>query len=183
MRSSADSDFVTVKYVVLPVIARQPLSCTNAVGATASFTVEAAGSLPINYQWRRQGTNLVNGPNLSGVMTTNLLIANVQLADAAGYTVVVTNAYGSVTSSVAQLTVTIPPSPGRFTRLAYSPDTGFSFIFRDATVGKPYRIQTSPSLAEGSWVDWMNFTYTEPTGFMDAGATGVEGRYYRAVSP
>ena len=103
--------------------------------------------------------------------------------DAAGYTVVVTNAYGSVTSSVAQLTVTIPPSPGRFTRLAYSPETGFSFIFRDATVGQPYRIQISLSLAEGSWVDWMSFNYTSPVGFMDLGAVESTNKFYRAISP
>jgi hypothetical protein len=134
--------------------------------------------VPLGYQWRRQGTNLVEG-----VTATNLLIANVQPSDARGYSVVVTNAYGGITSSVAQLTVTIPPSPGRFTRVSYSPDTGLSFIFRDATPGQPYRIQTSPSFAEGSWADWQSFTYNGPIGFMDVGATGAERRFYRAVSP
>jgi hypothetical protein len=88
-----------------------------------------------------------------------------------------------VTSSVAQLTVTIPPSPGRFTNLSYSPAMGFSFIFRDATLGRPYRIQRSPSMAEGSWVDWQSFTYSEPIYLLDMGATGLERRFYRAVSP
>jgi hypothetical protein len=181
--NGGSGDFATVKYVIPPIITRQPLSRTNAVGTTASFTVEVAGSAPFSYQWRGQGTNLVDGGNISGVTTTNLMIANVQLADAAGYTVVVTNAYGSVTSILAQLTVTIPPSPGRFTRLSYSPETGLSFIFRDATVGQPYRIQRSSSMAEGSWTDWQSFTYTEPVGLMDVGATGAERRFYRAVSP
>jgi hypothetical protein len=176
-------DFATVKYVIAPVIARQPLSRTNSVGTTASFTFEAAGNVPLSYQWRRQETNLVNGVTVSGVTTTNLLVANIQLADAAGYTVVVTNTYGSVTSSVAQLAVYVPPNPGRFTKLSYSPETGLSFIFRDATVGQPYRIQRSPSMTEGSWTNWQSFTYTEPTGFMDVGATGAERRFYRAVSP
>jgi len=181
--SGGDYDYTTIKYVIPPVIARQPLSRTNAVGTTANLTVEAAGNVPLSYQWCRQGTNLVNSGNLSGVTTTNLLIANVQLADAAGYTVVVTNAYGSVTSIVAQLTVTIPSSPGRFTRLSYSPDTGLSFIFREATLGQPYRIQTSPSLAEGSWTDWMTFTYNGPTAFTDLGALDAQRRFYRVVSP
>lgn len=181
--SGGDMDFATAKYVVPPVIARQPLSRTNLASSTASFTIEAVGGVPLSYQWRRQGTNLVNGGNLSGVTTTNLQIANVQFADAAGYTVVVTNAYGCTTSSVAHLTVYVPPNPGRFTDLAYSPAMGFSFIFRDATVGQPYRIQRSPSMAEGSWTNWQSFTYTEPTGFMDLGATGAERRFYRAVTP
>jgi hypothetical protein len=174
------ADVATIKYVVPVIVARQPLSCTNAVGTTASFTVEAAGSLPLSYQWRRQGTNLVDRGNVSGVTTTNLLIANVQLADAAGYSVVITNAYGSTTSSVAQLTVI---NPGRFTDLSYSKATGFSCIFREGTHGQTYRIQRSPALAEGSWTNWQTFTYTEPVGLMDVGATGVERRYYRALSP
>ncbi len=176
-------DWATIKYVTPAIITRPPVSQTNAVGTTASFTVEAAGNLPLTYQWRRQGTNLMDGPNLFGVTTPNLQIANVQFTDAAGYSVVLTNAFGSVTSSVAQLTVTIRSNPGRFSNLSYSPETGFSFIFRDGTVGRQYRIQTSSSLAEGSWVDWRNFTYSGPAGFMDVDATGTEQHFYRAVSP
>jgi len=174
-------DYATVKYVTPPIITRQPLSRTNLAGTTASFTVEAVGGVPLSYQWRRGGTNLLDGGNLSGVSTTNLLIANVQLADVAGYSVVVTNAHGNVTSSVAQLTVIV--SPGRFSNLSYSPETGFSFLFHDATLGRPYRIQISPSPAEGSWTDWLSFTYIGPIGISDLSALDAERRFYRAISP
>ncbi len=60
---------------------------------------------------------------------------------------------------------------------------GISFNFRDAIVGWPYRIQISTSLAEGSWTDWMSFTYTRPVGFMYPGAAETEKCFYRAVSP
>ncbi len=177
-------DYATIKYVPVavapPNILRQPLSRTNVVGTTASFSLEAVGAVPFSYQWWKDGTNLVDGGTVSGVTTTNLIIASVQPSDVGGYTVVVTNDYGSVTSSVAQLTVI---NPGRFSNLAYSPTTGFSFIFRDGILGRPYRIQVSPSLAEGSWVDWQSFTYNGPIGLMDMGATGAERRFYRAVSP
>ncbi len=176
-------DTATVKYVVAPIITRQPLSCTNAVGSTACFTVEAVGGTPLNYYWRRDGTSLADGGSLSGVTTPNLSIANVQLEDACDYTVVVTNEWGSTTSTIAHLTVVAPPSPGRFTNLSYSPATGFSFIFRDGTVGQHYRIQRSPSTAEDTWVDWQSFTYTEPNAFMDLAALTTTNRYYRAVSP
>ncbi len=178
-----DQDYVVIKYVTPPIITRQPLSCTNAVGITASFTVEAVGGTPLSYYWRRDGTNLADGGSLSGVTTPNLSIANVQLEDACDYTVVVANQWGSATSTIAHLTVVAPPSAGRFTNLSCSPATGFSFIFRDATVGQHYRIQRSPSSAKGTWVDWLNFTYTEPMTLIDGGATVTSRRFYRAISP
>jgi len=138
--SGGNPNIVTVKYVTPAIITKQPLSCTNAVGTTASFSVEAVGGLPLSYQWRKSDTDLADGDNIAGVTTTNLLIAKVQLADAGGYSVLVTNAYGTATSAVAQLTVVVPPSGGQLTNLTYSPATGLSFIFRDGTVGQPYRI-------------------------------------------
>ncbi len=177
------SDFATIKYVIPPIITRQPVSCTNATGTTASFTVEVAGSAPFTYQWRKGNGNLLEGGFTSGVNATNLLIRDVQLADEGDYSVVVNNAYGAATSTEAHLMVVVPPSPGRFANLSYSPTTGLSFIFRDATVGQPYRIQRSSSMTEGTWVDWQSFTYSEPTGFMDVSAIGAERRFYRAVSP
>lgn len=181
--SARDFDYALIKYVTPPIITRQPLSCTNAAGTTGSFTVEVAGSAPFSYQWRRDGTNLVDGGDISGVTATNLLIANAQPGDAVGYSVVITNAYGSVTSIVAQLTVVVPPNPGRFTNFSYSPIMGFNFIFRDATVGQSYKIQTSPTAAAGSWVDWESFTYSGPKGLMDVEAVAKTNKFYRAVSP
>ncbi len=182
-RSDGNYDLVTVKYVTPPIITRQPLSCTNAAGTTANFSVEVAGGTPFGYQWRKGETDLADGGNLSGVTTANQVIADVQLADAGGYSVVVTNAYGSATSQVAQLTVVVPPSGGRLTDFSYSLTTGFSFIFRDGTVGQPYRIRRSSSMAEGSWEDWMSFNYTEPVVLMDLGALTTTDRFYHAISP
>ncbi len=178
-----NTDYVTIKYVIPPIITRQPLSCTNAAGSTACFTVEAVGGTPLSYQWRRDGTNLVDGGRLSGVTSTNLLVSDVQLTDQRGYTAMVTNEWGSATSVVAHLTVTIPPSAGRFTNFKFSAETGFSFIFRDGTVGQPYRIQRSSSMAAGSWANWQSFTYSEPLALTDLGAVSIERRFYRAVSP
>lgn len=178
-------DYITLKYMpsaMPPLITCPPLGHTNLVGTTAQFTVETAGSTPLSYRWRKDGADLVDGVNLSGATTTNLLISNVQLADAGDYTVLVTNAWGSTTSAVARLTVTPPASPGRFRNLAYSPALGLSFIFCDATVGQPYRIQTSSSLSEESWVDWQNLTYSGPAPLSDK-VPGAERRFYRAVSP
>jgi hypothetical protein len=93
-----------------PVIEQQPLDQAADAGETVDFTVLASGSAPLSYQWRKGGVNLTNGTSISGATSAHLVITNVQLADAGDYTAVVTNAYGSVISSVAVLTVLAAPS-------------------------------------------------------------------------
>lgn len=83
----------------LPVITVQPQSQTNAVGTSVSFNVVVSGSAPLSCQWR------FNGVNISGATATNYTIANVQVTNAGAYSVVASNAAGSVTSAVAILTV------------------------------------------------------------------------------
>jgi hypothetical protein len=86
---------------------------------------------------------------------------------------------GKVSAYVAR--AHIGPAGGRFGSLSYSPATGFSCTFSEATPGEPYRIQTSPSLAVGSWANVTNFTYTGPITITDSSAPGPTNRFYRAV--
>ena len=88
-----------------PSITVQPLSQTNNVGANISFTVTASGTAPLAYQWRFFATNLL------GSTATSHSITNIQLTNAGNYTVVVTNAFGSITSAVATLTVNAFSAP------------------------------------------------------------------------
>ncbi|HEY9172364.1 MAG TPA: PQQ-binding-like beta-propeller repeat protein [Verrucomicrobiae bacterium] len=108
---SVTSQVATLTVWVPPTITAQPQSRTNVAGTTSMFCVTATGTPPLNYQWRKDALKLTDGGNVSGTTTTCLTLANVQVADAGGYTVVVTNAYGSVTSQVAMLTV-VTASPG-----------------------------------------------------------------------
>jgi len=85
----------------VPIIISQPTNQTVNVGGTATFGVTATGSLPLNYQWR------FNGTNLGGATNTSLTLTNVQPAQAGNYAVLVTNALGSILSSNAMLTVTL----------------------------------------------------------------------------
>lgn len=87
-----------------PVITTEPQSSTNVVGTDASFTVLATGTGPLAYQWR------LSTAAVAGMTNDTLIVTNVQVANAGGYTVVVTNIDGAVTSLVAVLTVLVPPS-------------------------------------------------------------------------
>lgn len=89
-----------------PVITEHPTNVLAAAGATALFSVQAAGSDPLGYQWQKNSSNLTNGGNISGTTTNLLQIANVSSGDQADYRCVVTNNYGTAASNAASLTLT-----------------------------------------------------------------------------
>ncbi len=93
-----------------PIVTTQPLGQTVNPGQTVNLTVAATGDAPLSYQWRRNGADLSNGGNVSGVTTTGLTITNVQYTNAGTYSVFVSNTNGSVLSANAVLTVV--PEPG-----------------------------------------------------------------------
>lgn len=86
----------------VPVIATGPVGLTVGVEQTVELSVSAAGALPLGYQWKLHGTNL------PGATDAVLIIPTAQMTDAGPYTVTVTNAYGSVTSDPATVTVRTP---------------------------------------------------------------------------
>ncbi|HSY17616.1 MAG TPA: immunoglobulin domain-containing protein [Candidatus Acidoferrales bacterium] len=101
----ATSTVATLTVQVPPVITVPPSNQLATVGTSPSFSVTVADSGPFGYAWYFASTN----PIPAG---TNALLAlsNVSANDAGNYKVVITNAYGSVTSQVASLTVGFPPS-------------------------------------------------------------------------
>src|ERR1041385_6386712 len=101
---SVTSSVATLTVNVPAMITTQPVSQITTQGLSAGFSVLASGTAPLSYQWRFNDTNLTDATNAS------LALSNVQTNDAGSYTVLVTNNWGSVTSSVARLTVYVPPT-------------------------------------------------------------------------
>jgi len=93
-----------------PEIFFQPVSlATNNLGVAQQFTVLAFGGLPLSYQWLEEANGvyvpLSDGGQISGSGTATLTISNLALANATNYYVVVSNNWGAVTSTVANLTL------------------------------------------------------------------------------
>jgi len=92
-----------------PVIISQPASQMALVGATVKFAVAVDGNAPFTYQWRQNGTNLSDAGAISGSGTPVLTINGVSSASIGNYTVVISNAIGTATSTGAVLTVVAEP--------------------------------------------------------------------------
>ena len=83
-----------------PTIITQPASQTVVVGKTATFSVTATGTAPLSYQWQK------NGVNIAGATGTTYTTPATTLSESGtGFSVVVKNNLGSVTSNKAILTV------------------------------------------------------------------------------
>jgi len=98
-----------------PTIIQPPANQAVLPGATAAFAVGAVGTQPLFYQWQSHGTNVTSG-GTSNVLT----LRNVTQADAGAYSVIVSNALGSITSTGAVLTVISVTEPGVAITTLYS---------------------------------------------------------------
>ena len=103
---SFDFELTGAQSFVAPYITNQPPSQVAATGGSATFSVGVGGSVPLFYQWRFNGTNLVGATNATLVRT------NVQTNFAGNYFVIASNLAGSATSAVAALTVTMADTDG-----------------------------------------------------------------------
>jgi hypothetical protein len=109
-----------------PTVLVPPQTQTAGVGATVEFQVQVSGTPPLAYQWFCNATNVVSGGTNAILQLTDL-----QLSQSGAYSVVVSNAYGSVTSSPALLAVMAAPfivSPPTNQRTLIAGTAGFSVV-------------------------------------------------------
>jgi hypothetical protein len=154
---SATSSVAALTVLLPPLITTQPASQTVIHGSNVTFNVTVLGTPPLAYQW------YFNGANLSGETTSSHSLLGVTLADAGDYLVVVTNLYGSVTSSLARLThISLPPGFNQIGGLLLSAgNMQLSFV---GIPGWNYALDRSFSLSPADWVPQA----TNPAG--DGGA-------------
>lgn len=111
---------VALTVLTTPVINSDPESASANAGDSVYFSVEASGGIPLSYQWKKNGVNIV------GATANTLQLPSVIPTDAGSYTAVVANSFGSVVSNPGVLTVN--PVPGNLLTVSNSfPNNGNNF--------------------------------------------------------
>jgi hypothetical protein len=172
-----------------PTITVQPQDATIGLGDSATFTVSAAGSAPLTYQWYFDASAIAGA-------TSPTLNVQADFPDVAGnYFAVAVNTAGSVTSRVARLTVRdkvttffntgvdefgdalADSSPDTHYSLIVNPDSSTTVpVVEDSTV---FPIVAGPWLANNARSKWIG---PRPETSGAAGAVGSGGDYvYRTV--
>jgi hypothetical protein len=160
-----------------PVIVTQPTNQVVLAGGTAQFTVGTSSDFPINYQWYFNQTNTIFS---SSATLATLMLPNVTVNAGGSYLVVVTNAYGSATSSVAALTVVMP--------LIHNANGSVTFGFAEVpNSSSTTRVFAATNLA--SPITWQPIFTNSSVGangiwqFTDTNAVYLPDRFYRFSTP
>ncbi len=122
----------------------QPVSLTVTQATVASMSVQAAGVPPFAYQWFFGALPVADATN------PVLTFASVDFTNAGTYRVIVTNAYLSVVSDSATLSVVAPSAVVLTLQVAVA-DGGLELLCR-GVAGRRYALQRSTNLiGSGQW--------------------------------
>ena len=94
-----DNVVVTTEDAQAPLITSEPKSTHAVPGGSATFSATASGPGPLTYQW------FFKGSEISGANASSYTVTGADASKAGNYGVNVRNAFGSVFSSAATLTV------------------------------------------------------------------------------
>ena len=164
-------------------ITTQPIDRFVDPGKNTSFSVSSSGVGPFAYQWLFNGMALVDATNRIFYVT------NAQAAQSGYYSVLVSNASGSVTSQVALLKVFVS-APHDFSSIEVRSDRSASLTFTGeatALFGRYYDLY--PLETSSNLVDWTPLTLLQRTNaaldtlqFLDTDAAKFGQRFYRLAT-
>jgi len=172
--NGSNYDGFMVSTIVLPIVTNQPQSQAALLHSNVTFSVAASGGQPLMYQWYFNNTNMIGKTN------STLTIQNINTNDMGNYFVVVSNVFGSVTSTGATLTIIIPPQSFNIQKtnanqlvLQLIGTANYPYILQMATNLTPpinwQAVITNPADANGNW----SFAVTN--------SPNIPCRFYRAA--
>ena len=148
-----------------PVILAQMVPQTAAEGGSVTFTAPGEGTGPISYQWRK------NGVAIDGQTNSTLTLSGLTATDAGQYSVFISNALGTITSSNTLLTVIVPPGFPTQATNGLRVNLGSAFRYQPMITGSA-AVFTSGNLPPGLSVNRTNGLIT---------GTPTTAGYYRSA--
>jgi hypothetical protein len=122
---------------------------------------------------------LLNNNGISGASAPVLGLTNVSPTHAGAYVVVVTNLLGAVTSSVATLSIALPPA----LKLTAA-GAGIIQLQANSITGLTYIVQSATNLISPAWIAIQtNSTGTAGTVSFQTNAANTGSQFYRLVFP
>ena len=159
--SGSVSGTASLTVVVPPAISLQPTNNTVSPNGSVTLSVGATGD-GLSYQWQ------FNGTNIPGANGASLTIANISAANVGVYSVIVSNAAGSVASS--------------FVTLASVDVKMFAGVIVNGPLGSNYLIQATSNLTSGNWTTLTNVALPmQPYIYIDYTSYTNGPQFYRAI--
>jgi len=158
----------------VPTLLSQPQDQLGYWGGSAAFAVAVAGANPLGYQWQNDTVPV------AGATVTSLLLTNLQLTNAGGYALQVTNVYGSATSRQAVLTMKVADLLISRSGLNTQPVAALTI---GGLVNQTYGVEIAAGLGQTSgWIGLTNLKLNTPTNvWYDSGPATLTQRFYRVV--
>ena len=97
-------DQVSVYRYIDPEILTQPESVSANIGSNVEFSIDTNGDIS-GFQWRKDGSILSDGGNISGALTSSLYITDISINDSGEYDCIINGICTNLNSDVALLTV------------------------------------------------------------------------------
>ena len=152
-------------------IVSQPRNYLSLTGATIRLSITATSSLPLAYQWER------DGQPVGGATSSSLTLANVSGASAGSYRVRLSNGDTNIASASASVQLTNAlPSPNI---LSISQNGGSATISFTTVVGLAYTLEYKLFLEDAQWSALGTIQGTGTNENLTDSAASVSTRFYR----
>ncbi|MBI5773210.1 MAG: hypothetical protein HZA89_05635 [Verrucomicrobia bacterium] len=153
-----------------PALAAAPATVFPMPGSEATLSVLATGSSPLSFQWLRDGASI------TGAEEPFLYLTNPPTTFTNQFSVVVSNAFGAITSAPVSVVVGVPAALG----LGKDAVTQLSIA---GTPGRRYRVECADSISPGTtWTVLTNLILSSTQEIVtDSSAESSTKRFYRAV--